>query len=533
MASPHVKSRRRRPASSGPGDLTPQQLHAKHAFSAALALAGGYAGASRSRPALRHFDPVATDADDDIGADLPTLRARSRDLARNVPLAGGALNTMVTNVVGTGLTMQSRIDADALGLDADAADAWQRATEREWRGWAESRWCDATLGQDFYGLQSLAFRSALESGDVLAITPAIPRPGSSYRLTVQMIEADLLCNPDYKADTDRRVAGIDLDNVGAPVRYHFANRHPNTLRRGSGVTWTAVEARGARSGRPNVIHLFDRRRPGQTRGVPVLAPVIEPLKQLGRYTEAELQAAVLAGAFAVFVKMDPAAFADLFGDDETLKTNYLAPATRWDGRNTSSVDGPGRAVNLVPGESVDTVNPGRPNDSFDPFVQAILRQIGAALELPFELLIKHYTSSYSAARAALLDAYRFFRGRRAWLASHYCQPIYELWLAEAVALGRVQAPGFFADPAARRAYSGAEWVGDGPGSIDPLKEVDAAERRLAIGTSTLAAESVLHDGIDWETKHRQQVREQAARAAAGLTAAPAAPRPPEPADPNA
>lgn len=531
MAAP-AKTRRRR-ATPLPVGVTPEKLHAQKALSVAMALAGGYNGASRSRPGMRHFDPPATDADDDTAADLPTLRARSRDLVRNAPLAGGALNTMVTNVVGTGLSMQSRIDGAALGLDDAAAADWQRAAEREWLLWSESCLCDATQAQDFYGLQSLAFRSALESGDVLAVTPAIRRPDWPYTLAVQLIEADRLCNPDHTGDTDRRVAGVDMDEFGAPLRYHFANRHPGTLRRGHGMKWTAIDARGARSGRRNVIHLFDRRRPGQTRGVPVLAPVIELFKQLGRYTDAELQAAVVAGAFAIFIQMDPDAFNDLFAEDQTLKTSYLNRAAGWDGRNTSTLDGPGNAVNLVPGESVDSVNPGRPNDSFDPFVQAILRQAGAALELPFEVLIKHYTASYSAARAALLDAWRFFRGRRGWLATYFCQPIYELWLAEAVALGRIKAPGFFADPAIRKAYCGTEWVGDGPGSIDPLKEVDAAERRIEIGTSTLAAESVLHDGGDWEAKHRQRAREQAARTRDGLAASPAAPPAPGPVDPDA
>src|SRR5690606_12542726 len=118
-------------------------------------------------------------------------------------------------------------------------------------------------------------------------------------------------------------------------------------------------------------------------------------------------------------------------------------------------------------------NPGRPNAGFDPFVLAVLRQIGVALELPYEVLIKHFTSSYSAARAALLDAWRFFRRRRAWLARKFCQPVYEAWLADAVATGLVDAPGFFADPVRRASWCGARWIGDAPGQIDPQKEVDA------------------------------------------------------------
>lgn len=482
---------------------------------AVMALAGGYHGASKTRAATREWTPTANAADDDIVADLPMLRARSRDLVRNAPLAGGAINTIVTNVVGTGLSLQSRIDAAALGMDDAAAEAWQVRAEREFCLWAESTDCDVTRTQDFYGLQSLAFRAALESGDVFALLPSVQRPGAAYALAVQIVEADRVCNPGFKNDTETLVDGVELDALGAPRRYHVASRHPGAMRRQQGMKWTAVEAFGARTGRRNVIHLFDRRRPGQTRGVPVLAPVVEPLKQLGRYTDAELQAAVISGAFAVFVKMDPEQFGATF--DEPSKKIYIDNANEWDKRlGSATLDGPGKAINLLPGESVETSNPGRPNAEFDPFCQAIIRQIGAALEVPFEVLIKHFTASYSAARAALLDAWRFFRGRRDWLATHFCQAIYELWLDEAVASGRIAAPGYFSDSAIRKAYAGAQWVGDGPGSIDPLKEVSAARERIALGISTIAAESILYDGENWETKHRQRVREVQLRRAAGL-----------------
>jgi lambda family phage portal protein len=481
----------------------------------ALALAEGYHGASNSRAAMRDWRTTASDANAEVVHDLPTLRARARDLVRNAPLAAGAINTMVTNVVGTGLSLQSRIDPEALGMTDAAADAWQRTTEREFRLWCESPDADATRVQNFYGLQSLAFRSALESGDVVSVLPSIVRRNSPYTLAVQLIEADRICNPRFTVDTDRLTAGIEIDSYGAPVACHICDIHPGNMRSAQAATWQRVGFFGAQTGRRNIIHLFDRRRPGQLRGIPVLAPVIEPLKQLGRYTEAELQSAVISGAFSVFVKMDAESFNDLFDGDSGKK--YIESAAKWDGgMNRNSLDGPGKAVNLLPGESIETANPGRPNSEFDPFVQAIVRQIGVALELPFEVLIKHFTASYSAARAALLDAWRFFRGRRDWLAGNFCQPIYELWLEEAVAIGRIDAPGFFADPVIRKAYSGAIWVGDGPGSIDPAKEVKAAENRIKLGISTVSAESILHDGVDWEGKHRQRSKEHAMRKAAGL-----------------
>jgi lambda family phage portal protein len=285
--------------------------------------------------------------------------------------------------------------------------------------------------------------------------------------------------------------------------------------------WQRVETRGATTGRRNVLHLFKVLRPGLRRGVPMLAPVMEPLKQLQNFTKAELDAAVNSAIFAVFATMDPKAFDETFSEEDI--STLVKRSEKWSGQLES-----GKIMNLLPGETVSSPAPGRPNPEFDPFFQACVRQIGMAIGLPYEVLIMHYQSSYSAARAALLMAWRLFMGWRDWLATNLCQPVYELWLADEVAAGRIAAPGFFADPVVRAAWCGAQWVGDGPGSIDPQKEVNAAKERVALGISTLQAESLLHDGVDWEQKHPQTVREHEARKAAGLSspgAAVAAPAP--------
>jgi capsid protein len=144
-----------------------------------------------------------------------------------------------------------------------------------------------------------------------------------------------------------------------------------------------------------------------------------------------------------------------------------------------------------------------------------------ALEMPYEVLVMHFQSSYSAARAAMLMAWKGFRARREFLATNLCNPVYELWLADEVAEGRISAPGFFASDVVRAAWCAAIWTGDGPGSIDPVKEVQAAEKRVALGISTKQAESILHDGVDWTQKHRQRVKEITAEKADGIYVPPA------------
>ena len=466
-----------------------------------LAMASSYSGASRTRRSLSEFIPSSGDADSDLIYDLPLLRQRSRDLLRNNPLALGAVNTVCTSVIGTGLTLQSRIDRDFLGLSDKEADSWEANTEREFRLWAESTDCDAGRHLTFAQLQSLVFRSTLENGDCFVLLSFIDRPTSPYALALQIIEADRVCNSNHQSDSDTLVAGVQKDKYGAPVSYHILKTHPGN-RSSQPRQWQIIPAFSRCGTRRQILHVYKVVRPGQTRGVPYLAPVIEALKQLGSYTDAEIMAAVVSSYFTVFVKT-PTGDADL----APMSLSNSKAAT-----NDNYALGNGAIIGLAEGEDITTANPGRPNAQFDPFIQAILRQIGVALELPFELLIKHFTASYSAARAALLEAWRFFMTQRTWLAQQFCQKVYEAWLLEAVLLGRIQAPGFVSgDTAIRAAFLGSQWTGTAPGQIDPLKEIQAARERISLGVSTLSRETAMLTGEDWEKTHKQTVKEQRMR----------------------
>lgn len=491
--------------------LAPAWALRRHQARTTMALSGGYVGAGYSER-MAYWQPGVQDADADTLGDLRELRARSRDLVRNSPIAAGAVETQVTHVVGSGLTLQSRIDAEALGLSSDEAEAWQAATERRYRLWASSTYCDVADELTFAEQQDLALRTRIESGDAFVVLASKPRPGWPFTLALQIIEADRICNPQFRQDTETVAGGVERDADGAAVAVHICNRHPGSMLVSSAnTTWTRVPMRGS-SGRRNVLHLKRKLRPGQSRGIPELAPIIGTLKQMSRYSDAEIDAAVNSAAQAVFVKMDPDSFTDLFNDE--AQGRLIDSASRWDGTLRS-----GAAVNLLPGESIEAPALGRPNPNFDPFMSAFMRFVGIGLNIPYEVLSKHFQSSYSAARAALIDAWRTFNVRRAWLASKLCQPVYEEWLADEVANSRIAAPGFFADVLVRAAWCGTTWSGDGPGALDPLKEAKAMRERMDIGVTNLAEETVAYDGGDWEQKHRQRVREKRERVEGGLEAA--------------
>jgi len=427
-----------------------------------MASSGAWKGARSDRRQTKGWVMgVAGSADEDTLHDLPRLRARSRQLLRDNPLAAGAINTACKNVVGSGLNLRAEVDREFLGWDEETAIAWQNQAERYFNMWARTKASDLSLGQDFWEQQDLAFRTTLESGDALALFCYRKHPSSPFGLAVQLVEGDRISNPSGQPDSSTLVSGVVLDSNSAPQAYQVADQHPGA-RLLSSRTWTPRKAFSP-TGRRIAQHLFVRLRPDQHRGVPYLSPVIEALKELGEYTDGELRAAVVSGLYTAFVEtpagIDPATGEPIVNsggdDDREFELGY------------------GAVIHGEPGEKISTTTPGRPNVAFDPFVLALLRQVGVALEIPYEILIQHFTASYSAARAAILELAKFIRRRRYWLAANFCQPCYEALLEEAIAAGYLEAPGFFDDPMKRLAYCGATWVGDALGQIDPLKEANA------------------------------------------------------------
>ncbi|BAQ11456.1 portal protein [Bacillus sp. OxB-1] len=471
-------------------------------------LNSGYSnsGASKRKKSMLGWIFKGGSVKEDIEDNLDTLRERSRDLFMNTPLATGSLKTMRTNIVGAGLRLNAQVDYEFLGITEEEADEWETKVEREFSVWADSLMCDSMQMQNFYGLQQLAFLSFLMSGEVFALLPYRHHRQHFYGLRVQLIEADRISSPS--GAKENIVNGIELGSFGEVAAYHISKNHPLGKSFGRNE-WTRIEKFGAKTGRQNILHLMESERPEQRRGVPVLSPVIESLKQLDRYSEAELMAALVSSLFTVFIES---------GDTEGPQFGQGIPdEERVDDDDETSYElAPGAIISLAEGEKVTTTNPGRNNAAFDPFVVSICRQIGSALELPYELLLKHFTSSYSASRGALLEAWKMFKMRRSWLASYFCQPIYEEWLTEAILLGRIDAPGFLEDPMIRKAYATAEWNGPSQGQLDPLKEVNAAEKRVNNGFSTRAKETVELTGGDYWRNHPQRVREERMRREGGL-----------------
>jgi lambda family phage portal protein len=463
-----------------------------------------FKGASTTRRSMRSFNPLPRDPNEELSPELRVLRGRSRYLAANVPLATGAISTVITSVVGDGLVLKSKLDRKLLGLSEDQATEKQNQIERQWQLFCKH--CDFGERQNFDGLLALAFRSVLESGDLGVARRRDDASGKPYALRVQLIEADRIANPAGKPNTPTLVDGVELDAEGRPRAVHITERFPYGGYAASRKT-KRYAMYGSATGMPLIFLLGDQLRPGQVRGSPYLAPVVESLKQLGDYADAEMQAAVVAAMLTVFIEQETPDDADpVIGDNTAEGINP---------ENEIAL-GSGAVVGLAPGEKANVANPGRPNASFEAFVSAVSREIGVALQLPQEVLLKHFQSSYSAARASLEMAWQFFRMRRSWLAWNFCQPIFEWFMTEAVAKGRISAPGFFSEAEIREGWLGSVWVGPSRIQLDPQKEAVADQLDLAMGVTNRETIILERKGGSFEATHEQLVREQRRRDQDGL-----------------
>ena len=472
---------------------------------------GNY-GANLTKKSMRGWMYHGGSSYEDIEQNLDVLRQRSRNCYMGVPTASAALKTLCTNVVAGGLIPSPQIDAEVLGLTREQAEELQGKIMREFALWADTTECDADGLGNFYKLQQLAYMGFLMNGDSFALLPFKERPGSQYATKVQIIEADRICSPDgydrLVPDYVRGyhvhsiVQGVETNEDGMVVAYWICNRHPHSsLAVQSGtLEWTRVEACGT-AGRRNVLHVMTRERAGQLRGVPILAPVLETLKQLGRYTEAEITAAVISAMFTVFIQSATVQDGRPIGE-------AIPPEQLIDSRDENSIElAPGAVISLNPGEEVQFADPKHPNNGYDAFSNAMVKEIGAALEIPVEVLEKQFTQNFSAARGALNEFWRVCDVKRDDFVDSFCQPIYEQVLAEAVARGRINAPGFFSDPARRKAYCACVWPGPARTSLNPIQEVSAALKRVEAGFSTAQRETAEMTGGDYMRNMEQRMME--------------------------
>lgn len=501
---------------------------------------GGYKGGHTDRRQTRGWFARMRSANADAVGNQKTLIARARDATMNMPLATAAVERPITFTVGTGLMAIPDLDAERLGITEEEALKLSSRIASDYDNYMASTDADAERTASGYGLQEIILRSVLEAGDVLQIR-VMPdqQPGRRFLTAWKLIEADRIVSPANHEEGTRWggeraagrggrrgrrsraadeptgnviTAGVEVDEYGAPVAFHVLKRAPDSYGgsvRASRVGGDTVRipAWGERSSLRSAVHVMAKRRPEQVRGVSMLAPVLETLKQLSDLTEAELFAAVLQGMLAIIYKSP--------GASPMPEPDYGDEGSAEAARGLDNADRPlanyrleaGTVLEVDADAGAEMKTPGRPNPAFDPFFVALAKQVAAAIEVPIEVLLLAFEASYSASRGALEVFYLTVRKRREWLASHSETPRYQCWLYEQVARGRYSMPGFLSNEDMRALWSNVRFRGDGKISLDPTREAKALEVHEAHAWSTGADITAELNGGDYDANVRRRIGE--------------------------
>lgn len=482
-----------------------------------------HAAADLSSQALAGWMPALLSADAEWLLERDLSVARIRDLTRNDGWAQASIDRQVDMAVGAALRLNAKPDARALGITQDEADEFAAQIEAKWRAYAldPTFRCDAERMLPFPGLMGLIAREFVQVGEALAVLRWIPRPGWPYRTAVQVVDPDRLGNPQGRPDDERLRGGVELDAFGAPVAYHVRRGHQGDVGMfGQAWIWDRIPRFDVTGWeRPKVLHVFERRRSGQHRGISRLVAALVQMRLLAKYSEAEVKAAAINGSIigSIYTQLGAEFAAEALGND--TRTDWsVFNQQRADFYGDRRVLDEARFITLFPSDRLDLNTTPRQTSGFPAFQTAFLQRFAASLGISYEQLSMDWSrTNYSSARAALNEVWRSIQRLRAMIVWGAAQPIYAAWLEEAIDIGEVvpppRAPDFYDAPAA---YVQAEWIGPGRGYVDPVKEAQAAALRIKARISTLERE-VSDQGGDYQMVLAQLRREAALLAALGLS----------------
>ncbi len=438
--------------------------YAMRIAAARLALRG-YDGAQHGRR-TSSFRRDLGSANAEIGQALPVLRARSRELVRNTFIGERVLSILSTHIVSPDLTIR------ITGRSATAT----RNAQALWDEWLQA--CDIEGETGLTGLLELAIRSSLEGGD--SIIRMIDRPLREARpvpLALFVGEGDLIDHGRDSAiqtagQTGRARLGVQLGDFDERLGYWLFATPPGEP---AATLTTPVSALVPRA---DVCHLFRRKRAGQVRGVPVLAPVLMAARDYGDLMDALIVKSRLEASIGLMVK-------------GTRPLGNIAQAADAAG-NQNRIESlrPGMVNYLNEGEDVVPFAPAG-NTAFEPVSRACLLGIAAGTGLTYHQLTGDLTqANYSSLRAGLIE---FRRDLASWqwntLIPQTLARIVDRFLDRAILAGRLRGT---------RADYRIEYVMPANEPVDPKKDLEADI--LAVRAGRMSPQDFIGAwGRDWRT----------------------------------
>ena len=482
---------------------------------------------------------------DILTADYWTLRARSSQLFETNLYARGLIRRLVTNEINTGLHLEAVPEEALLGMPEDSLADWSETTENRFSIWANrAELCDHVEQRAFGELQAAARAEALVAGDVLCVLVQSP---ITFLPRLKLINGAAVQTPAHVlgsfgklANGNRIVHGVEIDPDGRHVAYWIVKQSQSSP---FGLPESErLPAFGAKTGRRTAWLLYGTdKRLDDVRGKPLLALVLQSLKEIDRYRDSVQRKAVINAILAMFIEK---------GEPLPGTRPITGGAIRRNQDTTVDSAGTPRLFNVaeqIPGLVLDELQHGEKphgfqsngtDEKFGDFEEAIIQAVAWANEVPPEILRLSFSSNYSASQAAINEFKMYLNLVRTTFGMRFCQPIYVEWMLSELLTQKLEAPGLLEAWRDKTQYdkfgawTSADWSGHIKPAVDMSKLVKGYDALVAAGFITRDRASRELTGTKYSKNVQKLARENAQLAEAnapmaalenkGPTAAPGA-----------
>lgn len=432
--------------------------------------------------------------------DHSTARAEARHAFHNSTAARALVMRFVESVVGSGLRLKPRPAASVLGISQEQAELWARNTSDRFGLWSNSKQSTLSEEMNLPQLERLVSLNAERDGEYFARLNFLDDPDRISRLSVNLLEQGQIQGGGYTATQGLPWTsdGIERDERRREIAYQV------TVKDAKGI-WRTERIMASTGGRRTMLHGWCPEYAGQTRGYTPVLYGLQEFSQITGFQLAHVQKALLQSTVVLSKETAAGSVPTFGGIGEDVVGQLLAEASA--PPTTPTESGPpcfspvdarlpiggfaymqnGAGEKLVPFQST------APSDRYSEFVEAVVKNLSAASGMPVEMVLLKFSDNYSASRAVLELAFRTFEIHRLELVSDFCQPVYEAWLSEEIAAGRISAPGW-SDPTLRAAWLQCDWNGPEMVDIDPEKSVNASRLAIEAGLSDVNTEAQRHNG---------------------------------------
>lgn len=416
--------------------------------------------------------------------DYYSLRALSRKLFVENKYAGMALGRLATNVINEGLKPESIPPAETTGFNDEEAVKWTEKVETLFKLYAEDEVVDWERVHNFSALQKVVYMESLVEGDVLIQLQVNEDTGlPSIKVVSGRHVATAINSPKLMAKGNTVEFGVELDKKRRHMAYHVLKRNNLGFRGNEAVR---ILAKGKKTGRPNAFLVYETPPPaGKVRGFPILTRILQAADQIETYAVYEMEASKLNASLAMWVEKTKERAGSKPMDGVAKKT----AADAFDGVPKTSVQAGMIIHEVAYGEKPTSFKTDRPNVNFKAFKDTILEDIGAALEIPPEILQLKFGNNFSASRQAEIEFKAYVRKARKYFADQFNKKFYNQWLTGMVFRGLIQAPGYIEAVNSRNLFTRngwqlSKWIGFVKQNVDIFKEAKAYDLYIEMGIMT-------------------------------------------------